>query len=118
VLALLLSALGVYGVLSQIVEQRTKEIGVRMALGADSTDVFRSIVIVGMRTTLIGIALGFLGTLAIGRVLAGLLFRVGASDGGVLSATVVVLIIVGIAASYVPGWRASQVDPMVCLRYE
>ena len=53
------SALGVYGVLSQILEQRTKEIGVRLALGADSTEVFRSIVIVGMRTTLIGIAIGF-----------------------------------------------------------
>ena len=117
-LALLLSALGVYGVLSQIVEQRTKEIGVRMALGADSTDVFRAIVIVGLRTTVIGIALGLLGSLALGRVLAGLLFRVGASDGVVLSATAVVLLIVGIAASYVPGRRASRVDPMVCLRYE
>ena len=64
--------------LSQIVEQRTKEIGVRMALGADSRDVFSSIVMVGIQTTLIGIALGFLGTLALGRVFAGLLFRVGA----------------------------------------
>ncbi|WP_321473127.1 ABC transporter permease [uncultured Paludibaculum sp.] len=117
-LALLLSAMGVYGVLSQIVEQRTREIGVRMALGADSVDVFRSLVIVGMRMTLIGIALGFAGTLALGRVLEGLLFRVRASDGVVLSVTVVVLITVGIVASYAPGRRASRVDPMVCLRYE
>lgn len=80
--------------------------------------MFRSVVIVGMRTTLIGIALGFLGTLALGRVLAGLLFRVQASDGVVLSVTAAVLIIVGIAASYIPGRRASRVDPMVCLRYE
>src|SRR5439155_1257553 len=115
---LLLSALGVYGVLSQIVEQRTKEIGVRKALGADSKDVFRSIVILGVRTTLIGLGLGYLGTLAFGRVLAGFLFRVGAFDGAVLAATAVVLLIVGIAASYVPGRRASRVDPMVCLRHE
>jgi putative ABC transport system permease protein len=63
-------------------------------------------------------AFGFLGTLALGRVLAALVFRVGPSDAGVLSVTAVVLLVVGIAASYVPGRRASRVDPMVCLRYE
>ena len=118
ILALFLSAMGVYGVLSQLVEQRTKEIGVRMALGAASSQVFRSVLMVGLRTTAAGIALGTSGVLAFRRVLAGLLFGGGASDGVAWSLAPAVLIVIGTAASYVPARRAARVDPMVSLRYE
>ena len=117
-LALVLSAIGVYGVIAQRTAQRTHEIGIRMALGAESGDVLRMVVRQGIMIAAVGIVLGIAGALAIGRVLSGLLYGVSTSDVAMYAlVTGVVLVVAGIAA-YVPARRASRVDPLVALRYE
>ncbi len=118
ILATLLAAIGLYGVLAYTVAQRTREIGLRMALGANAGTV-RSMVLwhVG-RMTLIGGTLGVLAALAIGRVASSLLFGMGGNDPVVIAVVVALLAGVALAAGYVPALRASQVDPMRALHYE
>jgi ABC-type antimicrobial peptide transport system permease subunit len=117
-LATLLAAIGLYGVLAYTVAQRTREIGLRMALGANARRV-RSMVLwhVG-RMTLVGGVIGILAALGIGRVASSLLFGMEGYDPAVVAAVVVLLTAVAMLAGYVPALRASQVDPMQALRYE
>ena len=118
VLALILSAMGIYGVLAFSVEQRTHEIGVRMALGARRGDVLRMVVREGALLAVIGVAIGVVGAIAITRLAKSILFGVTATDPLAFTATAVLLSIVAAIASYIPARRATRVDPLVALRYE
>jgi predicted permease len=118
VLALLLACLGLYGLLSYEVARRTREIGIRMALGADRNDVLRRIAGQGIKVTLVGLAAGIVGGLALTRFLSSLLFGLNATDPVTFSAVALILIAVALLASYIPARRATKVDPMVALRYE
>jgi len=116
--AMALAAIGVYGVLSYSVNQRTREIGLRMAMGAARSSVLRLIVQEGMLVALVGIAAGLLGAVAVSRVLGSLLFGVPERDPATLAAVAAALALVALAACVAPAWRASRVDPMVALRCE
>ncbi len=114
--ALLLAALGVYGVLSYTVAQRRAEIGVRIALGAARGQVVRGVVLEGLALAAVGLALGVPAALATGRVLAAALSGVEAVDPAVLAAVVVTLLVVAVGSAFAPAWRASRVDPVSALR--
>ena len=118
VLAVILASVGIYGVVSYVVGQRTHEIGVRMALGAQRTDVLRLILGGGARLVLTGIVIGILGAIALTRVLGSQLFMVSASDPLTFVAVSLLLMFVALMACYVPARRAASVDPTVALRYE
>lgn len=117
-LALVLSAVGVYGVLSYSVNQQTREIGLRMALGAQRGDVMRLILGQGLRLTVLGLGLGVLVALGLMRVLVSLLFDVRAYDPTTYTAVTLLLTAVALLACYIPARRAMRVDPMVALRYD
>jgi predicted permease len=117
-LALALSCVGMYGVISYLAGQRTHEIGIRMALGARRDDVLRLIVGHGAKVALIGVGVGIAGSLALTRLMAKLLFGVSAYDPLTFAAVPCLLILVALAASYIPARRAMRVDPMVALRHE
>ncbi len=118
ILALVLAAIGIYGVMAYVVAQRTTEIGVRMALGATQGEVFRLIVGDGLKLTAIGVALGAAGSILVARWLTSLLFGVTPGDPKTLTATALVLLLVAAAACFIPARRATRVDPMVALRAE
>jgi putative ABC transport system permease protein len=116
--ALLLAAVGIYGLLAYSVAQRRREMGLRQALGAERRDIVRVVVGGGMRLAGVGIGIGVLAAFPVTRLLAALLYGVGASDPPTFVGVVALLALVSFLASYVPARRAARVDPMVALRHE
>ena len=118
IVALVLAVIGLYGVKAYTVAQRTRELGIRVALGADSADTLKLILSEGLSVSLVGITVGMVLALALGRVLAGVLYEVSAFDPVVCTAAPVMLATVSLVACCLPARRAARVDPMVALRYE
>jgi len=116
--ALLLAAVGVYGVMSYLVTQGTRDIGVRIALGAQQSDILRLVLKQGMMLTLVGIIAGLAGAAALSRVMGSLLFGVDSTDLLTFSTVAILLALIAFAACYIPARRAMRVDPLVALRYE
>jgi putative ABC transport system permease protein len=117
-LALTLAAVGLYGVLSYAVAQRTHEIGLRMALGAQVRDVLKLVVVRGMKLTLLGLAIGLAGAIVLTRVLKTLLFNVSTTDPLTFASVAGLLLGVTLLACYLPARRAIEVDPLVALRHQ
>jgi predicted permease len=117
-IALLLAGVGLYGVLQNAVAERTREIGIRMALGGDRADVLRLVLVPALRLSAIGVALGILGAAGLGRLLARLLFGVRPLDPATFAAVAALMMGVALAATFVPAWRATRVDPALALRKE
>jgi putative ABC transport system permease protein len=118
VVALTLASIGLYGVVSHGVTERTHEIGVRMALGADPRHVLSLVVGQGLVTALAGIAVGLVGAVALSRTIEGLLFGIAATDLATFASVVVLLFAVALTACSIPAWRATRVDPTRALRAE
>jgi putative ABC transport system permease protein len=116
--ALLLAAIGIYGLMAYSVEQRTQEIGIRLALGAESSDVRRMIVIQGMKLAIVGVVVGLAGAFGLTRLIQSFLFGVEARDPMVFVGIPMLLALVALAAVWLPALRASKVDPLEALRYE
>jgi predicted permease len=118
VLALVLAAVGIYGVIAYTTRERTHEIGIRLALGAQRRDVLRLVLVQGMRMTIAGLVLGWALALVATRFLQTTLFGVRATDPVTYATVAVLLAVVAMAACWIPAWRAMRVDPMVALRYQ
>ncbi len=116
--ALLLAAMGIYGVTAYVVAQRTQEIGIRMALGATMSDVLNLMLRNVLSLVLIGAVVGLAGAYAITRVMSNLLFEVAPTDLATFAAVLTVLFVVALVACFMPARRATKVDPLVALRYE
>jgi putative ABC transport system permease protein len=116
VLALLLAAIGTYGVLSYLVTERRREIGIRMALGANRSRVLAEVMKHGVLLTSVGVAAGVAGALGLNRLMASLLFGVRPTDAGTLAAVILIISLVAVVACGLPAWRASRLDPNVVLR--
>jgi putative ABC transport system permease protein len=114
----LLAAVGIYSVLSYNVKRSVREIGIRLALGAQVRDVLRQVVMEGMKPALLGTALGVAGALALGRQLSSLIFEVKPTDPITFVAVTVLLALIAFLATLIPAYRAARVDPMAALRYE
>ena len=117
-LALILAVVGLYGLISHMVLQRTREIGIRVALGAQRSDIVRLVLRQGIRATLAGVAIGVIAGLALMRLLSSLLHGVKADDWLTFLSVALLLLAVAIAACFIPARRATRVDPIVTLRYE
>jgi putative ABC transport system permease protein len=117
-LALLLAAIGTYGVLSYMVTERRREIGIRVALGAARSDVLTQIIQQGLQVTVLGVAIGLAGALAVNRLIASLLFGVQPADIVTIAFVIATITTVAAVASWLPAWRASRLDPNVVLRDE
>jgi len=117
-LALLLAAIGIYGLMAYSVQQRTQEIGIRMALGASAQDVRKMVVRQGMALALAGVIIGVAAALGVTRLMASLLYGVTPKDPIAMTSVALLLVGVALAATYLPARRASQMDPVESLRYE
>jgi ABC-type antimicrobial peptide transport system permease subunit len=117
-LGLFLASVGIYGVMSYSVTQRTHELGIRMALGADKPEILKLILCQCLGITLVGVAAGLLIALAVTRVIAAVLYGVKPTDAATFGGAPLLLTAVALLASYLPARRATRVDPMVALRYE
>jgi putative ABC transport system permease protein len=118
VIAVVLAAMGIYGVISYSVAERTQEIGVRVALGARAVDVMKLVLRGGLNLALIGVAIGLAGALALTRLMKSLLFGVTPTDAATFGLVTFGLFMVALFACYIPARRATKVDPIVALRYE
>jgi putative ABC transport system permease protein len=117
-LAMLLAAVGLYGVLSYLVSQQTREIGVRVALGATERSILRQVLARGLRLTLVGVAIGGLLALASAQLIRGMLYGVGPADPTTFTVVPLLLVVIAMLACYLPARRATRVDPIVALRAE
>jgi ABC-type antimicrobial peptide transport system permease subunit len=118
VLAVLLSAVGLYSVMAYVVSQRTREVGIRMALGAERSHVMKMIAKQGMWLAGVGVGIGLLLALALVRVVGSLLIGIGGYDLGIFLIVPLLLAVVALVACYLPARRATKVDPLIALRYE
>ena len=117
-IALILAAIGLFGIMALRAAQRTREIGIRLALGAQRVDVLRTIILSGLKLTAAGVIIGVLGSLVLGRLMSSLLFGVSAASPVTLALVVLLLTFVGILATYFPARKAMKVDPIIALREE